>query len=290
MTQKAGFAEFLFMLPRIATTFLLLSSFGGPILAETASSQKSNGVSRAVPVVATDKKGPGQVSRGACQLGLIAIVGNKFEITSEAHFAFQNTHRYAPVDWNLDDLVYGRVQAAARGLAVRNISYDKVELHRASQKYQPFTSFASKILDFARKTSAGTSCDRYVVVHRELYPVATTRYSPVGFGITLVHSFPAADRAFLHALTSIRIYDGQTFELIKEARATTGPPPRPFDLSADWHTYQPVQEVDPAAFPTTPQQAAKNPVFRDAVRSLLVKSLDWTLPTLLRPDAQPGRS
>jgi hypothetical protein len=288
--MKADLGSSLSLFRGVVAGLLVLSSLLGQSFAETTPPQKSNTAPHAAPVGATDKKGPVQAFRGACQLGLISIVGNKFEITSEAHFAFQNTHRYDPVDWNLDDLVYSRIQAAVRGLAVRNIVYDKGELHRASQKFEPFTSFASKIRDFARKASTGTPCDHYVVVHREAYPVGTTRYAPVGFGITLVHSFPADDRAFLHALTSIRIYDGQTFELIKEARATTGPAPRPFDLKADWHTYQPVQEVDPAAFPTVPLQGARNPAFRDTIRSLLAKSLDWTLPTLLWSEAQPDRS
>lgn len=180
--------------------------------------------------------------------------------------------------------MFSRVQAAARGLAVRNIAYDKDELHRPRKKSEVFSSLASDIKDFARTVSTGTSCDRYVVIYREAYPIASARYSPTGFGVTRVQGLGAKDRAYLHALTAIRIYDGKSFELLGEARA---PAPR-IDLKGDWQAYQPVQEIDATEYPTAPQQGARSVAFRDTIRSLLARSLDWTLPALLRSEGRPS--
>jgi hypothetical protein len=267
--------------PALAAVLIVALIAGG----SPARGQPESSPSQADRTDARDQERIAQTSR--CNLGLISVAGNKFEVTSEGFFASQRTHRHDQVDWNLDALVFSRVQAAARGLAVRNIAYDKDELRRPRKRSELFSSFTSDIRDFARTVSAGTSCDRYVVIHREAYPIATARYSPIGFGITRVQGLGVQDRAYLHALTAIRIYDGKSFELLGEARATTGPAPR-IDLKGDWQTYQPVQEIDPAEYPTVPQQGARSVVFRDIIRSLLATSLDRTLPGLLRPAPKPG--
>jgi hypothetical protein len=79
----------------------------------------------------------------------------------------------------------------------------------------------------------------------------------------------------------VRVYDGRTFEIISEA------PAREDDYSALQRALHdelggPYRKLDAAMFPAKPADAAKNPVLRDGVRDMLTKSLDKTLPALLR--------
>jgi hypothetical protein len=89
--------------------------------------------------------------------------------------------------------------------------------------------------------------------------------------------------AYLHVLTSIRIYDGASFELIKAAPASMGDDPGPFEVPKNYKPVRgPARQIDVASLPATPQQAARNPAYRTIIESLLATNLDKTLPGLLR--------
>jgi hypothetical protein len=226
---------------------------------------------------------PERRQHGPCQLGLISIVGNKFEATDIGPLAFQHEHRHGRADWNLDDLVLSRVRVAAPGLTVQNITYDKEELHRAAQSRNQFSDLASDIRDFSSKAAAGTHCDRYIVVHRDSHGIEGFHTAAVGFGVIHLKAFLIEEAAYLYVLIHIRIYDGQSFELIRDAPALTDDKsPGPFDFKNHKPVPGPVRQIEVASLPPTPQLAAKNPVFRSAIESLLVASLDKTLPELLR--------
>ena len=83
----------------------------------------------------------------------------------------------------------------------------------------------------------------------------------------------------------IRVYDGRTFELIREAEALTTE-----DTFMNRVRHHPLggpsRELDPSMFPDKPADAVANPVLRDGVRAMLTASLDKTLPALLRRQAQ----
>jgi hypothetical protein len=132
-------------------------------------------------------------------------------------------------------------------------------------------------------------CDRYIVVHRDVRRIDGTNTGAVGFGIALVQGLGIPDRAYLHALTYIRIYDGHSFELIKQAAASIGNDPAPFQPKNYLQILGPVHETDVSAFPQTPKQGAANPAFRAAIRSLLVESLDKTLPAMLQTKSEATR-
>ena len=265
---------------RFLVVALLLWSSGGSAFAQSA---RSAGPGTKPPA---ELKQPAAASqRQACQLGLISIVGNKFEMTDIGPFdlAFMVKYSHGRADWGLDDLVFARVRAAARGLNVQNIAYDKEELHRAAQESSLFRGFADKIKDFARKTAAGTHCDRYIVVHRGTGQVDGRPAVAVGFGAIRLKTALREDTAYLHVLTSIRIYDGASFELIKTAPALMGDDPRPFEVPKNYKPVRgPARQIDVASLPATPQQAAQNAAYRAIIESLLAASLDKTLPGLLR--------
>jgi hypothetical protein len=184
-------------------------------------------------------------------------------------------------DWDLDDLVYSRVRAAAPGVNVRMINYDKEELRRSAQNRSIFRSFSADIRDFARQVASGTSCHRYLIVHRASSLIFHHQEDAVGVGVVHVRGPLAREGAYLYALTEMRLYDGQSFELIKQATASLGDEPTAAALDAKPFR-GPLRQIDVAAFPASPGQAGTNQTFRAIIRSLLAGSLDHTLPELLR--------
>jgi len=178
-----------------------------------------------------------------CQIGVIPIAGNLFLVESFGLLKFADTYVRVPVDsWALDELVVSRVRAAAPGISVRRIPYTREEL--------------------------------YVVVHRH-----GGNQREFGIGIS---KYYLGEKANLFAMMYIRVYDGQSFRLIREAPA----------LMTE-NTYierilhnslgGPSLQLDSAMFPVRPVDAAANPVLRDGVRGMLTASFDKTLPALLAP-------
>lgn len=263
---------------RFLVVALLLWDSGGSAFAQSA---RSAGPGTKPPA---ELKQPAAASQQACQLGLISIVGNKFEMTNigPLDLAFMVKYSHGRADWGLDDLVFARVRAAAHGLGVQNIPYDKNELRRGGQQRGLFTSFADDIKDFVRKTAANTHCDRYIIVYRRGGQIDGRPATAVGFGAIRLATIGRKDTAYLYVLSSIRIYD-KNFELIKTAPALIDEDPRPFEIPKNYKPVRgPAREIDIASLPATPQQAAQNPAIRTAIESLLATSLDKTLPGLLR--------
>jgi hypothetical protein len=219
-----------------------------------------------------------QGETGRCQIGVIPIAGNLFMIEKFGAFAPNDIHLRAAADgWGLDDLVVSRVRAAAPGAAVRKIAFSKEELAQARDSAPIFRSANSNLEDFARHVSAGTNCDRYVVVHRH------GGQSVFGIGIA---KFTASlvNRTYLYALMYIRVYDGQSFELIKEGPVRIDDVP--FLTGAFTNPMGgPFRVLDDRLFPASRAEAVANPVLREGVRALLTASLDKTLPAMLRQSA-----
>jgi hypothetical protein len=215
-------------------------------------------------------------ARGHCEFGIIPIAGNEFAVQRAGFGMFGGETTRIRVDgWGFDDLVAARVRAAAPGHAVRRIVYTRKELARYQRGF-PDTD--DEINDFVRDAAAGTDCERYVVVQPYSSRIMKTSAFVHGMGIVNVGA-PITRHNFLFALTYIRIYDGRSFELIKQGATSTDDQP----LMSQFMPFQgPKMELDEASFPATPSEAAANPIFRKGVRALLKASLDNTLPAMLR--------
>jgi hypothetical protein len=213
---------------------------------------------------------PATAESGPCQIGVIPIAGNLFLIERFGLFKFNDSYQRVGVDgWALDDLVVSRVRAAVPGSSVRRIPFTREELMQFPRSL--FSS--SDVTAFAQRVAARINCERYVVVHR--HGGGKREY---GIGIS---SYGPDKPAYLFAMMYIRVYDGRTFELIKEGRASIT------DESLIARAYLnpvggPYRAMDSAAFPDGPAHVAGNPVLRDGVRALLTESLDKTLPALLQ--------
>ena len=262
----------------VLVAFISLLSFGGVVWAQTPARL---GEKRIEDIAKT----PQRTQSGPCDLGLISIAGNKFEIfdtgPSLIPSLFARERSSTKADLDLDDLVLSRVRAAAPGVNVRMINYDKEELRRSAQNRSILRSFSSDIGDFARQVASGTSCHRYMLIHRTSSLVFYHEEHVVGIGVVHIRGPLAMEGAYLYALTYIRLYDGQSFKLIKEAAASLDDEPTTAAIYAKPFR-GPLRQIDLASFPTRPEQAGTNQTFRAIIRSLLASSLDHTLPALLR--------
>jgi hypothetical protein len=217
----------------------------------------------------------------SCQIGVIPIAGNLFLVENFGLVTFADTYARVAVDgWALDELVVSRVRAAAPGMSVRRIPFTKEELRNEPRQKSIswFRSSATNIKEFAQYLAPRINCERYVVIHRH----GGGNHREFGIGISR-HRFGRP--VYLFAMMYIRVYDGRTFELIREAEALTTE-----DTFMNRVRHHPLggpsRELDPSMFPDKPADAAANPVLRDGVRAMLTASLDKTLPGILRRPAQ----
>ncbi|SFJ70204.1 hypothetical protein SAMN04487925_110107 [Bradyrhizobium sp. cf659] len=225
------------------------------------------------------------VETGPCQIGVIPIAGDLFMV--EKFGPFRSLDKYSRTSvaaWALDDLVVSRVRAAAPGIAVKRIPFTREELKSGGREGQKlFSSYriASDLEDFVRFLAPKVQCERYVMVHR--HGGSQREY---GIGIS---QYPFNGPVHLFAMMYIRVYDGTTFALIKEAPALMTE-----DTFSERLLHYPLggpsTQLDRAMFPEKPADVANNPALRDGVRTMLTKSLDKTLPALLqRPAPPPSR-
>ena len=183
--------------------------------------------------------------------------------------------------WGLDDLVFAKVRAAAGGSGVRRITYAKDAFKIYAQAPGlAFQNARTQLNDIVQQVTAGANCERYVLVTPTSSRFGNTNQGVTGIGV--VHWDSILSRAYVFSLTYIRVFDGQTFDVIKQDAA-----------SIDGHSalYQavlgdiirgPFRQFDSTSFPATPPDVLNNTAIRDDARALLTTSLDRTLPDLLQ--------
>jgi hypothetical protein len=176
-----------------------------------------------------------------------------------------------------------RVRAAAGpGGAVRKIAYAKDAFAPVDRPGTLFRDAKAELRNAVRQVATTSHCDRYVLVQSATSQFSNLTLSVHGVGIVNWYN-PIKDHTYLFALTHIRVYDGQSFELIRDAAASTDEQSIVSRVLLLEPIRGPSRPLDNALFPSAPPEAATNPVFRDGVRALLTASLDKTLPGLLEP-------
>jgi hypothetical protein len=217
------------------------------------------------------KQAAAPVDSGRCQLGVIPALGDQFVVQKVGLTMFGNDRKEVPIgDWGLNELVVARVRAAAgSGISVRRFAYPKDVFER---HVEPggllFRNARTELNESVRQVAAGATCERYVLVTRSTNQFATTNQTVNGVGI-VDHDAGFLRHTYLFAAIYIRVFDGRSFDVIKQAAPAAGK-----------SSYR---EVDNSMNPSPPAEAAKNPVLRDGVRAFLTSGLDATLPALLGP-------
>jgi hypothetical protein len=246
-----------------------------------AATQTTTAAKKPTPKARTRAKPPASADAGPCQIGVIPVNTNRFAVQKVGLTILGNEYAQVPVDgWGLDDLMVTRVRAAAAVSAVRKIAYTKEDLQRAKSD-SFFHNINAEWRDFVRQVAAGANCQRYVLMTISSSQFANTNQTVEGFGILFWGNL-IKKRTYLFALTHVRIFDGQTFELIKEAQSAGDDVSLGAMLIGDNPIRGPSREVDDTSFPATPAEAATNPALREGARALLAASLDKTLPAMLR--------
>jgi hypothetical protein len=170
-----------------------------------------------VPKTKETAKPLGSVEDGACQIGVIPVVGDQFVVQKVGFTVFGNEDAEVPIgSWGLDDLVVTRVRAAvAPGVAVRRIAYAKEALTSPEQsKGLLFRDTKAELINLVRQIASGANCQRYVLVSRFIGQFSNTNQTVRGVGI-VKWDHPLKKQTYLYALTYIRIFDGQDFSIIK---------------------------------------------------------------------------
>ncbi|MCK1736267.1 hypothetical protein IVA79_20510 [Bradyrhizobium sp. 138] len=273
---------------RSAASVLVLLSFLAPAAAQTPpattapSAPAKSPAKKQVPKATPDSKRISPADAGACEIGLLSVIANRFGVQQVGFTMFGNEYTPVPVDsWGLDDLIISRVRAAASGKSVRRIAYSPGAWTRAAESGSPMLRRNPERQEFVQQSAASSRCQRYVLVERFQNGFSNTNQSVEGFGIVKWGN-PIKRRTFLFALTYVTVYDGQSFEVIKKGAASLDDEPMVSRVLGINPISGPNRELDESAFPAAPAEAAANPKLRDGVRALLTTSLDRTLPRLLQ--------
>ena len=262
-----------------------------PAFAQTAPSPapKPSSIKPSPAKPATKKPAPPKpdtaAQSGPCGIGVIPHIGENFALQSIGLTMFGNDLKQAPIEsWGLDDLVVARVRAAAAPrLTVRRIAYPA----NAFESYDHPVPFHFPNLKAIVQTVAGASgCERYVLVVKGRDEFVGTNQLIDGIGV--VNRFSLINRigvTYLFALTSLSIFDGHTFETLKNGSGSLRGEETLGDrmlnsLLQATPIHGPSRELKDFAWQPAPDAITG---MRDPTRALLGESLDKVLPKLLAP-------
>jgi hypothetical protein len=216
------------------------------------------------------------------RIGVIPHIGASFTVQSIGLTVFGNDLKEIPIEsWALDDLIVARVHAAAGPrFAVRRIAYPA----NAFETYDhPALLHIPDLKAIAQSIAGASGCERYVVVVAGRDQWSGTNQLIKGIG--LVHRGGLIDRfnvTYLFALSSLVVYDGRTFETLKQAGGTlrdeTLGERMLNDLVRPTPIHGPSRELEDFAWPPAPNAIT---ALREPTRALLAAGLDTVLPKLL---------
>ena len=217
-----------------------------------------------------------------CGLGVLVAVGDEFMVK---RIALYNDHvKMVPIEsWGLDDLVFARVRAAApRGVSVRRIPYSKSLQPSEELKNRFFRDRRAEQVDVMRQATAGTNCERYVLVGRSISKFRQSDVTVRGVGI-VDWDVPLAHKTYVFALSFVWVFDGRDFSIIRQGSAITHREPLMQRMLLGELILGPYSELSQASFPGQPDEVPGNLALREYARALLTASLDKTLPWMLQP-------
>ena len=269
---------------RVFIAAIFLSCF---IISASAQAPSSQGAATQTGTPAAKKSTP-RIKTGAkpaadsgpCQIGVIPVIGDALVVQKVGLMVFGNELTEVSTNgWGLDDLVVARIRAAAPGATVRKITAAKdafAAIKRPEGLSGLFHDTNADLVAAVRQIVAGTYCKRYVLVRRYGSQFSNTNQDVRGVGIV-----SWAGRAYLYALTYIRVLDGEDFSIVKRGAASTDDESTISRALLLNPIRGPSRKLEEGLFPAAPGEAASNPALRDGVRALLAASLDQTMPAML---------
>ncbi len=220
-------------------------------------------------------------STGPCGIGVIAATQDPFVVEKIGLTVFGNEYAEVPVSWDLDDLVFARVRAAAGATPLRRISYAKGAF---DSYYHPkpslFRNEREELSNLIRQIAGAAGCERYVVVTRSEGMLPGTNQPLRGLGI-LNRGVGPISYSYLYVYVGVTVFDGQTFEIRKGPGVTLEGVMK--HMADNFVQDEHLRRVDDSLFPVPATDAARNTALRDAIRDFLTQRLDKTLPPYFAP-------
>jgi hypothetical protein len=225
---------------------------------------------------------------GPC-IGVIPHVGDHFAVKTVGFTVFGNDLKEIPIEaWGLDDLLVARVRAAAGpGVAVRRIAYSANAFEPPGNPLSRLFRTENDFKAVVRTIAGAAGCERYVVVLKAASGLGNTNQAVEGIGIV--------NWGYLFALTSLFVFDGHTFDILKKGHGTIDeqkivPDPLVNALLRTNPIHGPSRKLEQFRRSTEPDAVVNWPPtvetvmgLRDVTRALLAESLDNVLPKLLAP-------
>lgn len=214
---------------------------------------------------------------GQC-VGVVSDLGAKFTVRKIGITVFGNADDEVPVDsWRVDDLVAAKIGAVfGKRAAVKRVPYRKEAFAALLETPPPLRMFRDsdkEIGDGLRTLAGGTHCDAWLFVTRSYYNFSQTNQTIGGIGVLNTGSvlFTTVNA---YALFTVRLYDGETFNLVKRANAPSG------DSIFMQTIHGPHRKLDEQAWPDPPASAAQSAKLRETIRELVSQGMDATLAEL----------
>jgi hypothetical protein len=165
---------------------------------------------------------PNAADSGRC-IGVVSAIGDTFSLQKIGITVFGNELNTVPIDsWQIDNMVITKISAfLSKAWTVKRISYPKGAFSSLDERQHPlFYNYDDDLKGIVRRVTSSTKCDHYVVVVKSSSRYGETNQSVYGLGIVESGaSFLTFD--LIYALYWIRIYDGQTYEVIGKRGAIT---------------------------------------------------------------------
>lgn len=211
-------------------------------------------------------------------IGVVSAIGDTFTVRKIGFTVFNNELNTVPIDsWQIDNLVIGKISAFLSKAWTVRINYPKGAFASLDEKHPLFYNYDDDLQGIVRRVSSSTQCDHYVVVVKGGSQYSNTNQSLYGLGVLEIGA-PLRTGDFIYALYSIRVYDGHTFAVLGRR---DGVVEQPNLLGSFGKPIRgPYLVVDTSWWPEP--GAAPSAMVKDGIRSLVEKSLDVTMPLILR--------
>jgi hypothetical protein len=178
--------------------------------------------------------------------------------------------------WRVDDLVVAKISGVfGKRAVVKRIPYRK-EAFASLEEIKLFRDTDAEIGDGIRTLAAAASahCSAYLLIARAYYNLGNSNQSIGGIGVLHTGVGDLFTKVNAYALFSVRLYDGETFKLVKRANAKNGD-----SIFAQW-IHGPYRQLDESAWPDPPANAMQNAKLRETIRELVAQGMDTTLAEL----------
>jgi hypothetical protein len=214
-------------------------------------------------------------------VGVISMIGDTFALQKVGMTIFGNDLVQVPIpSWVIDDTVTARIAAHLT---------PRFDVRRVTPADPIFGTpgslggiFGNPDGDVAlgnalRQAAASQKYDLYVVVTKSAGTFSNTKVAISGLGIAQT-SLLSLTRTHLYALADIRVYDGNTFRVVKSGTLSAG------DATFAATIRGPNRQIELASWPAAADGDAK---LRQTATALIQESLSVTLPRVLPvPPAQ----